>query len=88
MSRHKDLFDALWEYLRHSKDPEMTPQRAAADTNELIDDYRAEVLREVVAKQRQALKDYCSWRDDAVGWPKELEEWVIDPIDPDKEPPS
>ena len=80
MSRHKDLFDALWERMRH-----YDPQTADAETNELINDYRDEVLREAAAKQRQALKDYRAYRDDAVPWPQELEEWVIDPIDPDKE---
>lgn len=79
MSRHKDLYDALWERMRH-----YDPQTADAETNELIDNYRDEVLREAAAKQREALARYQDWRGGGVAWPNELEEWVIDPIDPDK----
>jgi hypothetical protein len=48
MSRHKDLFDSLFERMRGYYDP----QTAVSETNELIDGYREEVQREAAARIR------------------------------------
>lgn len=60
-------------------------QHPVATAEELLAEHERDVLRATAGLQRQGLDDYRAWRDDAVPWPTELAEWVIDPIDPDKE---
>lgn len=60
-------------------------QRPVAKAEQLLAEHERDVLRAAAGRQRQALVDYQAWRGGGVGWPGELEEWVIDPIDPDKE---